>query len=113
MNPPNDCPTGSPVGFLLDITETTWYNGNMMNDPSDNSYRIASMIHDNSMTDDGFDATILLKLFAIVESCRGFDEQFMVDIYDHLRDFAQEDPKFEDVLVIADIMQSEDIWGVH
>jgi len=71
------------------------------------------MIHDNSLTtDEVFCPTLILKLFSVVEMARGFDENFMCDLYDTLRDFAQADQEFEDALVKSEVMCSDEIWGL-
>lgn len=91
-----------------------WYNDPMNEDPCNTAKIVANMLHDHSMLIDAhqFDATTLLKTFSCVEAARGFDEEFMSELYDCLRVLAQEDILFEDALVQTDIMCYQDIWGV-
>jgi len=86
----------------------------MNDDPCNTAKIVANMIHDNSMfiDTDGFDPTVLLKIFSCIEAARGFDEEFMTELYDCLRALAQEDIKFEDALSQAEVMSPTDIWGI-
>jgi hypothetical protein len=87
-----------------------------MNDNPCNTARIvANMLHDNSLlTDlDEFDPTILLKMFVCVQETRGFDEEFMTELYDNLRVLAQDNKEFEFSLIEAEIMEYQDIWGIQ
>jgi hypothetical protein len=86
-----------------------------MNDnPCDTAKIIANMMHDNSILIDseGFDSTVLLKMFVCVEQARGFDEEFMVELYDCLRTLAQQNYDFEDAIVDSEILSHEEIWGL-
>jgi hypothetical protein len=85
----------------------------MNDDPSDNAYKVAAMIYDNALNDYGeFNPHTILQMFSVVDATRGFDEEFMCDLYDHLRTFAQDNSKFHDALIDSDVMTYTDIWGV-
>ena len=86
----------------------------MNDDPCKTANIVAAMMHDNAIHVDaeGYDATVLLKMFVCVEESRGFDEDFMCELYDSLRSLAQENKDFETALIESEIMADEDIWGI-
>lgn len=85
----------------------------MQDDPSNNAYKVAAMIHDNALNNYGeFNAHTILQMFSVVDATRGFDEEFMCNLYDHLRTFAQMDDEFHDSLIDADVMTYDEIWGL-
>lgn len=86
-----------------------------MTDPCHTAKIVANMMHDNSIYIDseGFDSTTLLKMFVCVEEVGQSNEEFMVELYDCLRILAQENPDFESAITEAEIMHSEDIWGIQ
>lgn len=86
-----------------------------MKDPCQTAKIVANMMHDNSLHIDseGFDTTTLLKMFVCVEEVGGENEEFMVELYDCLRNLAQENFDFESAILEAEIMQEEDIWGIQ
>jgi hypothetical protein len=90
-------------GFSLDTITNIWYNYPMNDDPCMTAHRVASMIHDLSLTDDGFDSLILLKLYSCVEQARGFDYEFMDELHTTLYEYAEIDDKFEDALQEAEV----------
>ena len=86
-----------------------------MKDPCQTAKIVANMMHDNSLHIDseGFDSTVLLKMYVCVEEVVGDNEEFMVEFFDCLRVLAQDNSEFETAIVEADIMASEDIWGIQ
>lgn len=68
------------------------------------AHKVASMIHDLSLTDDGFDSILILKLYSCVETARGFDEDFMDELHTTLYEYADIDNKFEDALQEAEVI---------
>jgi hypothetical protein len=101
-------------GFSLDTTQQLRYNTDMNDDPCNTANIVANMMHDNALHIDseGYDTTALLKMFVCVEATRGFDEEFMVELYDCLRNLAQETQDFENSLSESGVMSHEEIWGL-
>ena len=77
----------------------------MNDDPCNTALIVANMMYNYSLHGDGqgFDALLFLKMFACVEETRGFDENFMEQLYDHLRILSQDDPDFVEALEDAEI----------
>jgi len=86
----------------------------MNDDPSKTANIVANMIHDNSLFVDseGYDPTVLLKMFVCVEEARGFDQDFMSELFDCMRVLAQGNSDFESALVESEVMSHEEIWGL-
>jgi len=86
----------------------------MDDDPCKTAHIVANMMHDNSLhiNSEGFDSLLLLKMFVCVQEARGFDENFMNELYDHLRTLAQENQDFANALEDAQIFEEQDIWEI-
>jgi len=79
----------------------------------DKPFMVASMIFNKSydVNTDSFNSTIIDSMIECVELIVS-DEEFLCELYEYLRDFAELNDDFKNALTLGDSMSLQDIDGI-